>query len=124
MVEQAGNGQVERLWVAEVLAHDLGEHPTGQQAGVLGVEAEHYLVEVSGQFFRVFVVFLHFRNDVPEQSGGFPGDIFHRPVRTEPLRSEKDVPQLFQVPGLGQFRHRDFVQDRFQARKVGAYSYP
>ena len=52
LAEQVLRGLVEQHGIVKVLADDLGEKAVGQQAGVLGVEAEHDLVQVAGELFR------------------------------------------------------------------------
>ena len=50
LLKQATNCPVEELGVVEVIADNLSEQPAGEKAGILGVEAEHYLVEIAGEF--------------------------------------------------------------------------
>ena len=101
-------------------AGDIAEHPLGQQAHVLGVQAEDYLVQVAGQLLRVFVPLLHVRHDFPEQPGRLPGNVFHRANRAQLRRDVEGVAQLVQVVGLVQFQYRYLVQHRLHPRKVGA----
>ena len=67
---------------------------------------------------------LHVGNNVAEQFGGLPGDIFHRAVGAELIGGEETVAQLGQLPLLFQFQDRDFVENGLHPRKVGAYLYP
>ena len=81
------------------------------------------MIQIAGQTFRVGIVLLHIRHDVAEQVGRFLGNLLHRPVGPELAGSEEGAAQFDQMFRLVQSRNRDFVQDGFHAREIGADEY-
>ena len=97
-----------------------GEQPIGQQPGILRIETEDDLVEIPGQFLRVFVVCLHVLDDFGEQVSARLGCFSNSAVGPELLRLVEGPAQHLQMLGLVEVLHRDFVECGLHAREVGA----
>ena len=100
-----------------------GEQVSREKAGVFRIEAEDYLVQVTGKDSRVMAPLFHISNNFAEYVGGFPGDVLQRPVRAELVGVEEDVFKFDQIIGLVKIGHRDLVKDGFHPGKVGADPY-
>ena len=86
LAEEAPHGLVEGGRVVVVLLNDPREEVLGQQLRVFGVEAEHYLVEIAGQHFRVDVLLLHVPHDGVKDIGRFLGGLLQGAIGAELVR--------------------------------------
>ena len=117
--EQVAHRPIESGGIPVFPADQVGKELVGQQAGILGVEAEHQLIQVAGQAFRILVALLHIGHNIPEQVGGFPGDFLYRPVGAQIGRGKKGAAEQLQLFRLGQVGQGNIVPRRHHPRKVG-----
>ena len=106
-----------------VLANDSSEEALGQQSSVFGVEAEHDLVEIAGQDFRVDGLLFHILDYGGEKVCGVLGSSIQGAVGTEFGGSMKGPIELVQVFFPVQRGHREFVPHSLHPGEVGLYPY-
>ena len=127
--EQAADGAVKAGRCAVILRHNAREQAVRQQAGVLGVQAEHQLIQVAGQPFRVGrrpggSPLFHILHDGLEQRRRGAGDFVHgAQLLPEPARRKECIPQQLHPVGLLQAGHRNLVPGGLHILEVGLYAY-
>ncbi len=119
LVEEFLDGGGELLGLVAVLAENLGQRAVGQQAHVLGEEAEDHAVEKACDLVGVEAAAAKAVGDLGEALGGLPRDALAGHAGLQLARVVEDGPHDLKVVGLLEVEQADVVDLGHRRGEVG-----